>query len=134
MVPRMSVATKAVWLGLALLWTAAATSAHADGLALECDNVRRLSDNFLLDLRIRMVFDYASRAYVRYENAGRGWQLIGRRHYLASTPARIILDETPYTSAYVERLTGDYYYIDRSGTTLSVWGRCGRVGPPFPQF
>jgi hypothetical protein len=123
---------KAVWLGLALSWTMM-TSVQAGGLSLECDNLRRLSDNFLLDLRIRMVFEGGG-TYTRYENTGRGWQLISRRRSLAITRSRIVLDETPSTTAYVERLTGDYYYVDRSGTTLSVWGRCGRVGPPNPMF
>ncbi len=45
------------------------------------------------------------------------------------TSTRIVLADTPWSTAYIERLTGDYYVIDRTGTVLSVWGRCGRTHP-----
>ena len=61
------------------------------GLTLECVNVRRLSDNFLLDLRIRLQFDPARTRYARFENTGRGWQLVGTHAVAGQTPTRIVL-------------------------------------------
>ena len=112
---------------------------HAVALAfaagtLECDGLRRLSDNFLLDLQIRMVFDSARHRYKRYENTGRGWQEIaGSSTYRVEGP-RIVLDPNPFVTSYLERLTSNYYYTDSTGTTLSVWGHCGVVGPVRPFF
>lgn len=95
---------------------------------LECRDIRRLSDNFLLDLRIRLVFARARHSYIRLENTGRGWQPVDERRYLSVEPTRIVLADNPYFTTYVERLTGDYYHVDRTGTGLSVWGRCALVG------
>ena len=102
--------------------------------ALECDGLRRLSDNFLLDLQVRMVFDTAGRRYLRYENAGRGWQLVAGNTPFRVAGPRVVLDPNRYVTSYVERLNGSYYYIDRSGLTLSMWGHCNVVGPPVPLF
>jgi hypothetical protein len=101
---------------------------------IECGNIRRLSDNYALDLRIRLTFERAGRSYARFENAGRGWQLIGRRDYVARTANRIVLADNPYYTSYIERLTGDYYHIDLTGTGLSLWGRCARTGGLHPNF
>ncbi len=70
----------------------------------------------------------ARAAYVRFENAGRGWQLVGQRPYAEVTPTRIVMADDAALTAYVERLTGDYYQIDHTATGLSVWGRCVPVG------
>ena len=106
--------------------------ARAD--TLECDGLRRISDNFLLDLQIRMVFDPTRHRYARYENTGRGWQAIAGSSPYRVTGQRIVLDRNPYVTSYLERQTGSYYYIDGSGTTLSLWGHCGIVGPIRPLF
>ena len=95
---------------------------------LECRDIRRLSDNYLLDLRIKMIFSRPRRAYVRLENTGRGWHVVAERPYVAFEPTRIVLADTPAFMTYIERLTGDYYHIDNTGTGLSVWGRCAQVG------
>lgn len=112
----------------AATWGALASGAHALDRGtlrnLECRDIRRLSDNYLLDLRIRMIFSRARHSYVRLENAGRGWQYVDRRPYLAVEPTRILLADNPYFKSYIERLTGDYYHIDLTNTGLSVWGRC----------
>ena len=123
-------------LGLAALATAlgwhapAAAQRNTAGTArnLECRDIRRLSDNYLLDLRVRLIFSWDRRAYVRLENTGRGWQYIAQRPYVAVDATRIVLADDGLTSAYIERLTGDYYHIDLTGTALSVWGRCALVG------
>ncbi len=120
-------------MGLALALACAAVSgAEARHAAptrnLECRDIRRLSDNFLLDLRIRLVFSGPRHSYVRLENTGRGWQPVAERRYLAVEPTRIVLADNPYFTTYIERLTGDYYHVDRTQTGLSVWGRCSMVG------
>ena len=128
---------KTVWIGLALLAAglpAAARPSEHRYVSLECDNVRRLSDNYLLDLRIRMVFDQSRRRVLRYENAGRGWQIIDAQPYDGLDDARVRLRDDRFVTAYIERLTGDYYYIDRSGVTLSLWARCNRAGLVGPLF
>ena len=101
---------------------------------LECRDIRRLSDNYLLDLKIRMIFSRKQRAYARLENAGRGWQLIDKRPYVAFEPTRIVLTDTPASTTYIERLTGDYYQIDLTGNGLSIWGRCAQVGGLYQLF
>lgn len=101
---------------------------------LECSDIRRLSDNFLLDLRIRMIFSRPRHAYVRLENTGRGWHVIAERQYVAFEPTRIVLAENPSFITYIERLTGNYYHIDNTGTGLSVWGRCAQVGGLYRLF
>ena len=103
-------------------------------MTLECDGLRRLSDNFLLDLQIRMVFDAGRRRYLRYESTGRGWQQIAGSTAFRMVGPRIELDPNPYVVSYIERLSGTYYYIDRSGVTLSIWGHCNVSGPPDPLF
>lgn len=120
---------RALALALATVGSLLPGQAYAASPPLECDNIRRLHDNFALDLRIRMEFDPRHHRYARFEDVGRGWHFVGVRRYIGVTADRIRLDETPFSIAYVERLTGDYYAIDRSNTTLSVWGRCNRVGP-----
>jgi len=95
---------------------------------LECRDLRRLSDNFLLDLRIRLIFSRARRSYLRLENTGRGWQPMAERRYLAIEPTRIVLADNAAFTTYIERLTGDYYHVDRTQTGLSVWGRCTLAG------
>lgn len=115
---------------VALLGTPSAVRANT----VECDGLRRLSDNFLLDLQIRMVLDPARHRYVRFENTGRGWQEIAGSSAYRVAGSRIILDPNPYVTSYLERLTSNYYYIDSTGATLSVWGHCGIVGPVRPFF
>lgn len=95
---------------------------------LECRDIRRLGDNFLLDLKIRLIFSRARQRYIRLENAGRGWQVIADRPYVQVEPTRILLTSTPEVLSYIERLTGDYYHVDYTGTGLSYWGRCILVG------
>ncbi len=95
---------------------------------LECLNIRRLADNFLLDLKIRLIFSRKRHSYVRLENTGRGWHVIAERPYVAIEPTRILLGSAPEFLSYIERLTGDYYHIDYTGTGLSYWGRCILVG------
>lgn len=107
---------------------------NATPLHLECTHIRRLSDNFALDLKIRFMFRPGGQSYVRLENAGRGWNLLDERPFDTFTPARIVLSETPALTSYVERLTGDYYHIDRTGTGLSVWGRCVPVSGLYRGF
>lgn len=121
------------FIGLALaLACGTASGAEARHAApprdLECRDIRRLGDNFLLDLRIRLVFSRAQHSYVRLENTGRGWQPVAERPYLAVEPTRIVLADNPSFTTYIERLTGDYYHVDRTGAGLSVWGRCALVG------
>ena len=101
---------------------------------LECDGLRRLSDNFLLDLQVRMVFDPTRHRYTRLENTGRGWQEIEGSFSYRVVGQRLVLNPNPYVTSYLERLTGAYYYIDSTGTTLSIWGHCGVVGPVRPVF
>lgn len=102
---------------------------------LECDAVRRLSDNYLLDLRIRMTLDRTRHRYFRYENVGRGWERIsGSHHFARYGNSRIVLEQNPFVTSYLEPLTGAYYYIDRSGITLSVWAHCGPVEVTQPLF
>jgi hypothetical protein len=120
-------------LGAVLVGMAGAAEARAAREAparvnLECTNLRRLSDNFVLDLKLRFSFSRRERRYVRFENAGRGWQLVGQRPYAEVTPTRIVMADDAALTAYVERLTGDYYQIDHTATGLSVWGRCVPVG------
>lgn len=103
-------------------------------LDLECTHIRRLSDNFALDLKIRFMFRPSGQSYVRLENVGRGWHLLDERPFESLTPAKIVLSETPALTSYVERLTGDYYHIDRTGTGLSVWGRCVPVSGLYRGF
>ena len=106
----------------------------ATPLNLECTNIRRLSDNFALDLKIRFMFRPRGRSYVRLENAGRGWHLIDERPYETLTPAKVVLSDSQALTSYVERLTGDYYHIDHTGTGLSVWGRCVPVSGFYRNF
>lgn len=108
--------------------TARSPTQPAGRVHLECTNLRRLSDNYLLDLKIRMSFSRADVVYTRFENAGRGWQRIDQRPYADISPTRITLADDAALTAYVERLTGDYYHIDRTGTGVSLWGRCVLVG------
>lgn len=110
-----------------------ATGAHAE--TIECDGLRRLSDNFELDLQIKMTFDHANLRYRRYENTGRGWELIdGSGTFSEAHGSRVLLSPNRYVTSYIERLSGAYYYIDRSGLTLSLWGHCALAAPTKPVF
>ena len=113
----------------------AASAGPARAETLECDAIRRLSDNYLLDLRIRFALSSRDRTYVRSEDVGRGWERIaGTGRFTRQGNDRIVLAGNRFVTSYLEPLTGTYYYIDRSGVTQSVWGHCGLVESVSPLF